>query len=94
MVGDERVVGEIGMLADDAIDLGRLTGAQALVRIETPDAFEQALPAQNLVASGDAAMKIMCDIEEGGIAISHARIEREKILADVPGSFCRAAAFE
>ena len=44
----ERVVAEVGVLAEDAVDLARLSGPEPLVRIEAPDALEQALAAQHL----------------------------------------------
>ena len=52
------------MLLQHAVDLGRLAGAQALVRIEAPRAFEQALAPQHLVAAGDAAVEGVRDIED------------------------------
>src|SRR5450755_1074778 len=46
--GDEGVVAEVGVDAQHPIDLLGLAGAQALLRVEAPDAFEQALAAQHL----------------------------------------------
>ena len=40
-------------------------GLEPLVRVEAPDAFEQALAAQHLVAAGDAAVEVVGDVEEG-----------------------------
>ena len=77
--GDEIVVAEIGMLTIDAVDLVHLAGAEALVRIEAPDALHQALPPQHFVAAGDAAVKIVGDVEEGAVAIGDAGIEREQV---------------
>src|SRR5689334_778420 len=67
------------MLATDAVDLVLLAGAEALVRIEAPQAFHQALAAQDLVAAGDAAVKIVGDVEEGAVAVGDAGIEREQV---------------
>ena len=54
-------------------------GPKRLVRIEAPDAFEQALPAQDFVAAGNDAVKIVGDVEDGGIAVGHLRVERQQI---------------
>ena len=59
VVGDEGVVGEVGVLAADAVDRLALARAQPLVRVEAPRAFEQALAAQHLVAAGDAAVEVV-----------------------------------
>ena len=70
------------MLAADAVDLLALARAQALVRIEAPDAFEQALAAQHLVAAGDAAAEVVGDVEEGAVAVGDAAVEREQLALD------------
>src|SRR6187397_689034 len=57
VLGDEGVVGEVGVLAADAVDRLALPGAQALARIEAPGSLEQPLSAQHLVAAGDAAVE-------------------------------------
>src|SRR6266702_5310981 len=77
--GDKGVVAEIGMLAADAVDLLHLARAEALGRIETPDSLEQALPPQDFMAAGDAAVKIIGDVEERAVAIGDAGIERQEI---------------
>ena len=41
VLGDERIIGKIAMLATHAIDLGRLAGTQRFVGIETPDPFSK-----------------------------------------------------
>src|SRR5436190_848858 len=76
---DKGIVAEIGMLAADAVDLMHLARAQAFGGIEAPDAGHQALPAQDLVAACDAAMKIVGDVKEGTVAISDAGIECQEI---------------
>ena len=80
--GDEGVVGEVGVLAADAVDRLALAGAQALARIEAPRAFEQALAAQHLVAAGDAAVEVVGDVEEGAVAVGDAAVEREQLGVD------------
>ena len=84
VLGDEGVVGQVGVLAADAVDLLALPRAQPLVRIEAPDAFEQALAAQHLVAAGDAAAEVVGDVEEGAVAVGDAAVEREQLASTAP----------
>ena len=72
------------MLIADAVDLFHLTRTEPLRRVEAPDSLHQALPPQDLVTAGDAAVKIVGDIEERAIAVGDARIQRQKI-----GRHCR-----
>src|SRR5450631_587154 len=67
------------MLVADAVDLLDLAGAEPLGRIETPDALEQSLPPQNFVTAGDAAVKIVGDVEECAVAVGNAGIECQEI---------------
>src|SRR3954453_9921150 len=67
------------MLAADPVDLEHLARAQALPWIEAPDSLHQSLPAQDFVAAGDAAVKIVGDVEEGAVAIGDARIQRQQV---------------
>ena len=67
------------MLAIDAVDLLHWPGLRPSFGIEAPDAFHQALPPQHFVATGDAAVKIVGDVEEGAVAVGDAGIEREQI---------------
>ena len=71
--------------------ISSLWPGSALVRVQAPDAFEQALAAQHLVAAGDAAVEIVGDVEEGGVAIGDARIEREDVggTARPPTAACK-----
>ena len=57
------------MLEADAGDFLRLARAETFAGVQAGDALQQALPAQHLVAAGDAAAKGMRDVEERGIAI-------------------------
>ena len=84
VLGDERVVGEVGMLAADAVDRFALPEAQPFTWIEAPRAFEQTLPAQHLVAAGDAAVEVVRDVEEGAVAVGDAAVEREQLAIDGP----------
>src|SRR5436190_8980253 len=49
----EGVIGEMRVSGADAIDLLHLAGSKRLVRLEAPDAFEQALTPQDFVAPAD-----------------------------------------
>ena len=55
----------------DAVDLLHLAGSERFVRIEAPDAFEQALAAQDLVAAADHAVEVVGDIEDRRVAVGH-----------------------
>src|ERR1035437_2930848 len=70
------------MLVADAVDLMDLAGAEPHGGIETPDALQQPLPPQNFVTAGDAAVKIIGDVEEGAVAVGNAGIERQEIGRD------------
>src|SRR6516162_303433 len=84
VLGDKGIIGKIAMLATHAIDLGHLTGTQRFVGIETPDAFQQTLAAQDLVAAGDAPSEIVRAVEEGAVAIGHATVKRKHVAVDGP----------
>src|SRR5439155_21050322 len=79
MLRDERIVGQMGIVVDYARQLAGLPFAQPLPRIEAPDALQQPLPAQDLVATGDAAVEVVRDIEQRAVAIRDLRIERQKL---------------
>ncbi len=57
----------------------RWARAERFRRIEAPCSLQQALPAQDFMAAGDDAVKIIGDVEDGGIAVRHLRIEGEQI---------------
>jgi hypothetical protein len=82
------------MLATHAIDLGRLAGTQRFVGIETPDAFQQTLAAQDLVAAGDAPSEIVRAVEECAVAIGHTAVKRKHVAVDGPVRGCFLAALE
>jgi hypothetical protein len=90
VIRDERIIGKIGMLATDAIDLRRLTRAQPFVGIEAPDSFQQALAAKDLVAASDAPSEVVHCIEKRTVAIGHATIECKEIGIDTT---CRGRFF-
>src|SRR3546814_4737690 len=65
-------------------DLG-LTRAEAFSRVEAPDAGQQALTVQDLVAAGDAAVEVVGDIEEGGVAVGDPGVQPEQLGRDRAG---------
>src|SRR4051812_7793333 len=67
------------MFVADAVDLQHLARTEPFGRIEAPDALQQPLPAQHFVAAGDAAVKIVGDIEEGAVAVGDAGVERQQV---------------
>src|SRR6185437_2472681 len=77
--------GQLGIAAHDALDLIALARTEPYFRIETPDAGEQALAAQHLVAAGDAAAEVMRHVEERGVAVDDLRGKRQEIIIDASG---------
>src|SRR5688572_8965211 len=67
------------MLAENAVDLLHLPGAEPLGGIEAPEPLHQSLPPQDFMAAGDAAVKIVGDVEERAVAIGDAGVERQEI---------------
>ena len=72
----------------DSVDFFGLAGAEVLPRIEAPDAFEEALAAQDFVKAGDAATEAMGGIEEGGIAAGDLDGRAELVGRDGMIPFC------
>ena len=62
----------------DAVDLRTLPRAERLVGIQAPYPFQQPLATQHLMATGDAAAKVVGDVEERVVAVGDAAVEREK----------------
>src|SRR3954454_20708512 len=67
------------MLPADSVDLLHLSGAESLGGIETPQPLHQSLPPQDFMTTGDAAVKIVGDIEERAVAVGDAGIERQQV---------------
>ena len=67
------------MLVADAVDLLHLAGTEALGGIETPDSLHEPLAAQDFMTAGDAALKIVGDVEECTVAVGDPGIERQQI---------------
>src|SRR5919197_4724672 len=71
--GNELVVGEVWVRAADAVDLGSLTAAERLVRIETPRACDESLAPQHFLNTGDTSGEAIPGIEECRICIGDLR---------------------
>jgi hypothetical protein len=79
VLGYKIVIGQVWVSLADSGDFFGLSWAQGLVRVEAPDAFEQALTAQDFVATGNATGKVMGHIEQGAVAIGDLRIEGQQL---------------
>ena len=69
MLGDEIVIIEVRIRGVNTIDLRQLARAERFMLVEAPEAFEQALAAEDFVKTRDAAAKGFRGIEEGGVAV-------------------------
>ena len=67
MLTDEVVVVELRIPGINPGDFLELAGAECLVGIKAPDAFEQSLAAQDFVQTGGAAGKMIGGVEERGV---------------------------
>src|SRR5262245_41673911 len=74
----ERVVREMRIRGQHAIDFLHLARTEIFVRMEAPTAGEQSLPSQDLVDSGDAARELVRRIEERGVRVGQLGAEREQ----------------
>src|SRR5215469_13196718 len=74
----EGIVVEVRIGCADAVDLLALSRSQRLARVETPDAFEQSLAAQDFVATGDHAVEVVGRVEDRRVAVGHLRVERQE----------------
>ncbi len=69
MVANEFVVIKIRVRCIDTRDFFVLARAKRFLWVKAPNSFEQALTAQNLVESGDAAGKFICGVKKGSVRI-------------------------
>src|SRR5262249_61154931 len=74
----EGIVVEMRIGRADPVDLLLMPGSQRLARVETPDAFEQALAAQDFVAAGDPAMEVVGRVKDRLGAVRHLVGERQE----------------
>jgi hypothetical protein len=82
VLGDEGVVAQVGVGGVDAVDFFALAGGEGFVFVEAPDAFEEALAAEDLVEAGDAAGESVGGVEEGGIGVGDLHVEAEEVNGD------------
>ena len=81
MFRDESVVVQLRIGAADAVDFFFLARAERLLRIETPEPLQKTLSSEDFVQAGDAALEIVCGVEEDGVAIG----DRDRLRQDVVG---------
>src|SRR5687767_423857 len=85
---DERIVGQVRIPRQHAIDLGGLSRAQLLVRVQAPAAGEEPLTPQDLVDARNAAGKLMGGVEQRGVGVGQLGAEgeqaREVVAARIP----------
>src|SRR2546426_9763868 len=70
---DEGVVVEMRVGSVNPVDLFLLSGRQSLLRVETPDSFQQSLAPQHFVQTGDAAVESVRRVEKRGIRVRDLR---------------------
>ena len=80
MRANERIVRKMRVRAADAIDFGRLAGAEALVRAQAPRAPHEPLPTQHLLNSRDASGEAIRRVEERRVGIGdlHAALQQRR----------------
>src|SRR5690606_2671462 len=67
------------MQTTDTGEFFGLTGRKTLFRVEAPDAFEQTLATQDFMATGNAAVEIVCHVEERAVAVGDTGVQGEKV---------------
>jgi hypothetical protein len=68
------IIDQVRISLTDSCEFFGLSLTEGLKRVEAPDAFEQALSAQDFMASSNAPSKFMGHIEQGAVAIGDFRI--------------------
>src|ERR1051326_2490865 len=92
MLDDEFIIVQVGVGAADSIDFLALARAKRFLWIETPEAFEQALPAQHLVQAGDAAGIAVGRVEERGVGVGDFIASTKQFRGDRCAALRKAAA--
>lgn len=77
MLRDEIVVVQMRIGGMHAVDLLKLARTERFFGVEAPQAFEQALTAQDFMQTSDAAVETVRRVEEGGVAIGHLDAEAQ-----------------
>jgi len=66
---DELVIAQMRIGATNPVNFLALAGAERFLRVEAPDAFQQALLAQHFVEAGDAPGIVVRNIEQRGVGV-------------------------
>lgn len=80
---DEIVVVQMRTGRVNAVDLLKLARTERFVLVEAPDAFEQALAAQDFVQTGDAAAETVRRVEERRVAVGDLDAEAQQFRCGV-----------
>ena len=59
----------MGVHLPDPVNLLALSGRESLLGVQAPDALHEALPPQDLMDAGDAALEVMGRIEESAVGV-------------------------
>src|SRR5438094_10337096 len=81
----------IGM--PDAVDLLFLAGAERLLGVETPNAIQEPLPAQNLVDAGNAAGETIGGVEDRRVGVGNLHMPLQHAGRNVGAVGSQSAAF-
>lgn len=65
----KRIIVQMRVGSVHTVDLCHLPETERLMLIQAPEAFEQALAAEDFVEAGDAAVEAIRGVEEGGVAV-------------------------
>ena len=79
MLGDERVIREVRISGDHAIEFFDLSLSECRYGIKTPDPLEQTLSAKHFVHPRDHTLKAIADIKQGGIHLGHLNIPLQQL---------------
>lgn len=79
MLRNKRVVVEMRIGTMHAVDFFKLAAAEGFVLVEAPEAFEQALAAEDFMQAGDAAAEGVRGVEEGSVAVGDFDAEAQQL---------------
>src|SRR5262245_24361996 len=91
MLRDKFVIGQMRVVAINPVDLFALTGAERLVRIQTPNAFQHSLPTQHFMQARDTAGVAVRGIEKRGVAVGHLHTASQPFRRDRLAGLSRTA---
>src|SRR6266511_758898 len=90
---DELFIAQVWIGAANPVDLLALAGAERLVRVEAPGAFQQALPAQHFVEAGDAPGIVVGSIEKRGVGVGDFNGASQQFARNWPAAVGGTATF-